>query len=363
MPRKHRPVRDRFCVRGGRVNSLGASSTTPAPEGGASNSSVILSETEVYAKVADLFNHHEDLLAEFSQFLPDASQQPTVNICSRQGQPHSLTSSSFTWITQERSNSISDILSSSTSDSSLAIGNTHASNITPRVIIGHPISSFVTAPSSSFTILSSNATMTRDERSLSPSAKRTAATVASQKRIGSAVKSPAIAKKKRLSAMNGPSTITDMHISDGTGQNQRLPSMDEIAFFHQVRKIISPWNDLTFPRISRFKRRCVVRRCSTISSAVFFCIQNRSFRAWNCSDWFTRIWGNDRPNKIDFISTSGFLVTHLNYWKHFKNWSIYVNREKWSFQSTSTTKATAIVWSASVSSSLRFWATSMTHWF
>lgn len=70
-------------------------STTPAPEGGVSNSSVVLSETEVYAKVADLFNHHEDLLAEFSQFLPDASQQPTVNICSRQGQPHSCTCSSL----------------------------------------------------------------------------------------------------------------------------------------------------------------------------------------------------------------------------------------------------------------------------
>ena len=54
---------------------------TSTADGGVSSGSVILSETEVYAKVADLFNHHEDLLAEFSQFLPDASQQPTVNIC------------------------------------------------------------------------------------------------------------------------------------------------------------------------------------------------------------------------------------------------------------------------------------------
>ena len=32
-----------------------------------------LSETEVYAKVAKLFKNQEDLLIEFSQFLPDAS--------------------------------------------------------------------------------------------------------------------------------------------------------------------------------------------------------------------------------------------------------------------------------------------------
>jgi histone deacetylase complex regulatory component SIN3 len=52
--------------------------TTPTNNGG-SNQSTVLSETEVYAKVAQLFTNHEDLLAEFSQFLPDASQQPTVN--------------------------------------------------------------------------------------------------------------------------------------------------------------------------------------------------------------------------------------------------------------------------------------------
>lgn len=42
------------------------------------NQAALLSETEVYAKVAQLFTNHEDLLAEFSQFLPDATQQPTV---------------------------------------------------------------------------------------------------------------------------------------------------------------------------------------------------------------------------------------------------------------------------------------------
>ena len=48
--------------------------------GGLANQSILLSETEVYAKVAQLFTNHEDLLAEFSQFLPDATQQPTVNM-------------------------------------------------------------------------------------------------------------------------------------------------------------------------------------------------------------------------------------------------------------------------------------------
>ena len=46
----------------------------------------LLSETEVYAKVAQLFTNHEDLLAEFSQFLPDATQQPTVRSSSRSRQ-------------------------------------------------------------------------------------------------------------------------------------------------------------------------------------------------------------------------------------------------------------------------------------
>jgi histone deacetylase complex regulatory component SIN3 len=48
--------------------------------GAAANQSILLSETEVYAKVAQLFTNHDDLLAEFSQFLPDATQQPAVNI-------------------------------------------------------------------------------------------------------------------------------------------------------------------------------------------------------------------------------------------------------------------------------------------
>jgi len=46
--------------------------------GAANNQPVVLSENEVYSKVAQLFSDHTDLLAEFSQFLPDASQQQTV---------------------------------------------------------------------------------------------------------------------------------------------------------------------------------------------------------------------------------------------------------------------------------------------
>jgi paired amphipathic helix protein Sin3a len=56
------------------INSNSTISTNTA------NQSIVLSETEVYAKVAQLFTNHDDLLAEFSQFLPDATQQPTVNI-------------------------------------------------------------------------------------------------------------------------------------------------------------------------------------------------------------------------------------------------------------------------------------------
>ena len=57
-----------------------ATNTASLLSTGASNQPTLLSETEVYAKVAQLFTNHEDLLAEFSQFLPDATQQPTVNI-------------------------------------------------------------------------------------------------------------------------------------------------------------------------------------------------------------------------------------------------------------------------------------------
>ena len=50
----------------------------------------VLSETEVYSKVAQLFTNHEDLLAEFSQFLPDATQQPTVSFISIRNQTNFL---------------------------------------------------------------------------------------------------------------------------------------------------------------------------------------------------------------------------------------------------------------------------------
>lgn len=60
-------------------NNLGNNNGSGISSGG-NNQSTLLSETEVYAKVAQLFTNHEDLLAEFSQFLPDATQQPTVHI-------------------------------------------------------------------------------------------------------------------------------------------------------------------------------------------------------------------------------------------------------------------------------------------
>jgi paired amphipathic helix protein Sin3a len=58
------------------TGNIGLSTTTTTT---ITNQPPLLSETEVYSKVAQLFTNHEDLLAEFSQFLPDASQQPTVN--------------------------------------------------------------------------------------------------------------------------------------------------------------------------------------------------------------------------------------------------------------------------------------------
>ena len=38
-----------------------------------------LTETEVYAKVATLFQSHEDLMDEFGQFLPDATNGNAIN--------------------------------------------------------------------------------------------------------------------------------------------------------------------------------------------------------------------------------------------------------------------------------------------
>lgn len=49
---------------------------------GASGGAKHLTEAEVYSQVAKLFENQEDLLAEFGQFLPDATNQQSalVNI-------------------------------------------------------------------------------------------------------------------------------------------------------------------------------------------------------------------------------------------------------------------------------------------
>ena len=98
--------------------------------------------------------------------------------------------------------------------------------------------------SSSFTVLSSNI---KDEVSHPLSPKRTAATnsiMNFNKRSMPSLKSPGITKKKRLGITNNIQTASsnanDNTIRDPTGQNQRLPSMDEIAFFDKVIFIRKP---------------------------------------------------------------------------------------------------------------------------
>lgn len=45
---------------------------------GASGGAKHLTEAEVYSQVAKLFENQEDLLAEFGQFLPDATNQQSA---------------------------------------------------------------------------------------------------------------------------------------------------------------------------------------------------------------------------------------------------------------------------------------------
>lgn len=49
-----------------------------------------LTEAEVYSQVAKLFEHQEDLLAEFGQFLPDATNHQTQLVRKYCSQPHHL---------------------------------------------------------------------------------------------------------------------------------------------------------------------------------------------------------------------------------------------------------------------------------
>ncbi|UJR37933.1 hypothetical protein I4U23_030619 [Adineta vaga] len=205
--------------------SSSTSTTTTATN---NNQTVLLSETEVYAKVAQLFTNHEDLLAEFSQFLPDASQHSS-----------------------ERINAITDILSSSDSSGPLT-------NPTPRLIINNTLpppssssssASFLTLNNNinpnttltpSFTVLSS--TVAKEEmttRPLSPKRSTIASSTNINKRsVSSSSKSVGITKKKRLNIIDNSSTpssnINDMTMRDSAGQNRNLPSLDEITFFDKV---------------------------------------------------------------------------------------------------------------------------------
>lgn len=52
---------------------MGGGSVSGVPPGGKH-----LTEAEVYSQVAKLFENQEDLLAEFGQFLPDATNQQSA---------------------------------------------------------------------------------------------------------------------------------------------------------------------------------------------------------------------------------------------------------------------------------------------
>ncbi|CAF0962194.1 unnamed protein product [Rotaria magnacalcarata] len=197
-------------------------SSTTNNEG--NNQGIFLSETEVYAKVAQLFTNHEDLLSEFSQFLPDATQQPI-----------------------ERLNSLSDILSSS--DNSNSSITPVVSNSTPRLIISNTVASSIITPSASLTTTSSIPSQTisistanKDELSSPKRSTIITASMNNNKRPVSSLKPQGISKKKRISLTNNipitSSTIDDIKIQDTTGQNKNLPSIDEISFFDKVQKTL-----------------------------------------------------------------------------------------------------------------------------
>lgn len=80
---------------------------------GPNGQKAILSETEVYAKVAKLFQKQEDLLKEFSQFLPDASGSSSV------GGAHSQLNSNLLLATPSHGNSAHNSVSNSTSSNYL----------------------------------------------------------------------------------------------------------------------------------------------------------------------------------------------------------------------------------------------------
>ncbi|CAF4772035.1 unnamed protein product, partial [Rotaria sp. Silwood1] len=207
-----------------------ATSLTTSNNGG-NNQTTFLSETEVYAKVAQLFTNHEDLLSEFSQFLPDATQQPT-----------------------ERMNCISDILSSS--DTSTTSINSIVSNTTPRLIINNTVSSSITTPSTSSSSLTTtspipsqtiiSSTINKDEICYPSSPKHSTiitSSINTNKRSVSSSKLTGITKKKRITLTNNTPTISssinDTNIHNNTTEhNKRLPSIDEIAFFDKVQRTL-----------------------------------------------------------------------------------------------------------------------------
>ena len=169
-----------------------------------------MSETEVYTKVAQLFANHEDLLAEFSQFLPDASQKGTVDI--------SLSNVSVidrVHFSKDRSKTLSDLISFSSATSNVVRSNTIATNPT-------------------FTIIASGASkedLSQQSQSNSTTGKSSFndTMIGGSKRGISSSKSPIINKKKRTT--NSLPFPYELNAQERHG----LPSIDEVEFFDKVK--------------------------------------------------------------------------------------------------------------------------------
>jgi hypothetical protein len=127
-------------------------------------------------------------------------------------------------------------------------------------------------------------------------------------------KSPGITKKKRITMTNNiPTVSNDNNIRDPTGQNQKLPSLDDIAFFDKVvsfRKKKTTFFQFIF---FRYKKLFVVHWYSIISYVVYFYIQKKSYLVLNYLNSFNPILGKTYSSKPERLISSFLLVMYRNY--------------------------------------------------